>query len=48
LEDIIEEIMGEEILDESDKTRDMRELAKLRSLLTGYRIYFVIALLTYR
>lgn len=30
LEDIIEEIMGEEIMDESDKTRDMRELAKFR------------------
>jgi CBS domain containing-hemolysin-like protein len=28
LEDIIEEIMGEEIMDESDRPRDMRELAK--------------------
>lgn len=30
LEDIIEEIMGEEIMDESDKAMNMRELAKLR------------------
>ena len=29
-EDIIEEIMGEEIMDESDKTRDMRALARFR------------------
>jgi CBS domain containing-hemolysin-like protein len=28
LEDIIEEIMGQEIMDESDLTRDMRELAR--------------------
>jgi CBS domain containing-hemolysin-like protein len=28
LEDIIEEIMGEEIMDESDETRDMRALAR--------------------
>lgn len=28
LEDIIEEIVGQEIMDESDQTRDMRELAK--------------------
>lgn len=28
LEDIIEEIVGQEIMDESDKTKDMRELAK--------------------
>jgi CBS domain containing-hemolysin-like protein len=35
-EDIIEEIMGQEIMDESDKTRDMRELARLkRRTLTG-------------
>ena len=30
LEDIIEEIMGEEIMDESDKTRDMRALARFK------------------
>ncbi len=30
MEDIIEEIMGEEIMDESDKTRDMRELARFK------------------
>jgi CBS domain containing-hemolysin-like protein len=28
LEDILEEIMGQEIMDESDRTRDMRELAR--------------------
>lgn len=32
LEDIIEEIMGEEIMDESDRTRDMRELAKFKRI----------------
>ncbi len=30
LEDIIEEIVGQEIIDETDKTSDMRELARLR------------------
>ena len=30
LEDIIEEIVGREIMDESDQTKDMRELAKLK------------------
>lgn len=30
LEDIIEEIIGQEIMDESDQTRDMRELARHR------------------
>ncbi|MDA8164619.1 MAG: hemolysin family protein [Desulfobacteraceae bacterium] len=36
LEDIFEEIMGQEIMDESDQTRDMRELARLkRKTLTG-------------
>jgi len=35
LEDIIEEIMGEEIMDESDKTRDMRELAKFKKSKNG-------------
>ncbi len=30
MEDIIEEIMGREIVDESDTTRDMRELARIR------------------
>lgn len=30
LEDIIEEIVGHEIMDESDRTRDMRELARAR------------------
>nr|MBF0222370.1 HlyC/CorC family transporter [Desulfobulbaceae bacterium] len=30
LEDIIEEIMGEEIMDESDETRDMRALARFK------------------
>ncbi len=32
MEDIIEEIMGEEIMDESDKTRDMRELARFKRM----------------
>ena len=30
LEDILEEIVGQEIVDESDLTRDMRELARIR------------------
>lgn len=30
MEDIIEEIVGREIMDESDKTKDMRELARVR------------------
>lgn len=30
MEDIIEEIVGREIVDESDKTKDMRELARIR------------------
>lgn len=30
LEDIIEEIVGREIMDESDKTQDMRELARVK------------------
>lgn len=30
MEDIIEEIMGKEIIDESDRTKDMRELARIR------------------
>ena len=28
MEDVLEEIVGEEIIDESDRTRDMRELAR--------------------
>jgi CBS domain containing-hemolysin-like protein len=32
LEDIIEEIMGEEIMDESDMTRDMRALARFKKM----------------
>ncbi|MFW8601735.1 hemolysin family protein [Desulfobacterota bacterium M19] len=32
LEDVIEEIMGEEIMDESDKTRDMRALARFKQI----------------
>ncbi|MEJ2034268.1 MAG: CNNM domain-containing protein [Deltaproteobacteria bacterium] len=36
LEDIIEEIVGQEIMDETDKTQDMRELARRkRRILTG-------------
>lgn len=36
LEDIIEEIMGQEIMDESDPTKSMRELARLKSrIFTG-------------
>jgi CBS domain containing-hemolysin-like protein len=30
MEDILEEIIGREIVDESDKTRNMRELARIR------------------
>jgi CBS domain containing-hemolysin-like protein len=32
LEDVLEELIGEEIVDETDSTIDMRELARLRSL----------------
>ena len=32
MEDIIEEIMGEEIMDESDKTQDMRALARFKRM----------------
>lgn len=32
MEDVLEEIVGEEIIDESDRTRDMRELARKRSV----------------
>lgn len=32
MEDVIEEIVGQEIVDESDKTNDMRELARKRNL----------------
>ncbi len=37
MEDIIEEIVGREIIDESDKTRDMRELARRLTLETRKR-----------
>jgi len=37
LEDVIEEIVGREIIDESDKTLDMRELARSRRLATVAR-----------
>ena len=36
MEDIIEEIMGEEIMDESDKTQDMRALARFRKMTAGH------------
>ena len=32
MEDVLEEIVGREIIDESDKTRDMRELARTQNL----------------
>ena len=32
MEDVVEEIVGEEIIDESDRTQDMRELARKRSV----------------
>lgn len=32
MEDVIEEIVGQEIMDESDKTKNMRELARTRNL----------------
>lgn len=35
MEDVLEEIVGEEIIDESDRTKDMRELARRRT--TGIR-----------
>lgn len=34
MEDVIEEIVGREIIDESDKARDMRELARKRNLVS--------------
>ncbi len=34
MEDILEEIVGREIIDESDKTKDMRELARSRNIAT--------------
>ena len=34
MEDVIEEIVGQEIMDESDNTEDMRELARTRNLAT--------------
>jgi CBS domain containing-hemolysin-like protein len=34
MEDILEEIVGREIVDESDKTRDMRELARRQTIET--------------
>ena len=37
MEDIIEEIMGEEIMDESDKTRDMRALARFKRMALSAR-----------
>ncbi len=36
MEDVLEEIVGREIMDESDETKDMRELArKLNRKMTG-------------
>ncbi len=32
MEDVLEEIVGREIMDESDKTKDMRELARARNI----------------
>ena len=32
MEDVLEEIVGEEIIDESDRTRDMRALAREKSI----------------
>ena len=32
MEDVLEEIVGEEIIDESDRTKDMRELARRRTI----------------
>lgn len=37
MEDIIEEIMGEEIMDESDKTQDMRALARFKKMTAAHR-----------
>jgi len=34
MEDVLEEIVGEEIMDESDRAKDMRELARKRTLYT--------------
>ncbi len=35
LEDVIEEIVGREIIDETDNTKDMRELARSQNIETG-------------
>ena len=32
MEDVLEEIIGREIIDESDSTKDMRELARSRNI----------------
>ena len=32
MEDVLEEIVGREIIDESDKAKDMRELARSRNI----------------
>ncbi len=37
MEDILEEIVGREIIDESDRTKDMRELARIQTLATRKR-----------
>ncbi|MGL1931495.1 MAG: hemolysin family protein [Desulfotalea sp.] len=34
MEDVLEEIVGQEIIDESDSTRDMRELARSRNMIS--------------
>ena len=38
MEDVLEEIVGREIIDESDKTKDMRELARSRNIATRQKL----------
>lgn len=38
MEDVIEEIVGREIIDETDKTKDMREFARIQNLETRRRL----------
>jgi CBS domain containing-hemolysin-like protein len=38
MEDVLEEIVGREIIDESDKNKDMRELARSKNIATRLKL----------